>query len=67
MYDRLSDWIANVSLLFMAMVIIPFFRGNEKVAIGEFVWGAILTLVSLWLSLRLARQAEGEKNVYRNK
>ncbi len=54
MYDRLSEWTSNVSVLFLGSAVIPFFSGGQLTS-RSLVFGAGLALFSLWLSLRLTR------------
>ena len=62
MYDRLSEWLSNLSLLFLASSVFPSLFGGIDTGIDlELLFGIILSLVCLWISLRLARIAEREK------
>ena len=61
MYDRLSEWLANLSLLVLATLVFPVLLGGID-TIGE--TGVVLrvggTVVCLWFSLRFARVAGKE-------
>ena len=55
MYDRLSEWSSNLSLLFLASLVLPIFVGESSVvSTSQFVLGIFFSGLSLWLSLRLA-------------
>ena len=56
MYDRLSEWTSNVSVVFFGSAVLPFFSGGQLI-VRSLVSGGILALFSLWLSLRLMRRA----------
>jgi len=59
MYDRLSEWFSNLSLLLIATLVFPFiFGGVDKATFVELVLGLSLAVISLWLSLRFARISE---------
>lgn len=59
MYERLSEWMGNVSVLFLGSVVVPFFAGGSVLNGDSVTRGGILTLASLWLSLRFSRMSEG--------
>lgn len=61
MYEKLSEWTSNVSVLFLGSIIVPFITNAEKVDVNSLFWGMILMLFSLWLSLRLTRLSERRK------
>lgn len=58
-YNRLSEWLANLSLLLLRTVIIPSIIG-EAIKISDIIMkaGIFLSATSLWASLRLARVSE---------
>ncbi len=62
MLDRLSEWLANLSLLFVGVVILPslfkavdFFGGQEIISSG------IGAAIALWGSLRLSRISDKKR------
>lgn len=59
MYDRLSDWLANLSVVFMAVLVVPFFQGDVRLTVGEVFRGLLLSGAFLWSSLRCARISSG--------
>ena len=46
-----------MSVLFLGSMVVPFFVGEEFNLRGM-AWGGILTVASLWLSLRFVRVGE---------
>lgn len=50
--DRLSEFLANLSLIFLASVIAPIFTGN-MLKLYITVFGVLIALGFLFLSLRL--------------
>ena len=54
-YERLSDWLANLSLVFLASFIIPFVLDVDSVIQIELLWGSGLTVGALTASLWMAR------------
>ena len=61
MYEKLADWLTNVSVLFLGSVVVPFFSEGQLV-VRSLIGGGILTMFSLWLALRLIRISErGER------
>ncbi|MEK7504617.1 MAG: hypothetical protein AAB550_03925 [Patescibacteria group bacterium] len=57
MYERLSEWSANISVLFFGSAILPIFS-NGQLSPRSLIFGGVLALFSLWLSLRLMRFSE---------
>ncbi len=60
MYERLSEWLSNLSLLFIGTLVVPFFFGRkiDLSSLFEVLFGLGLAIGFLWLSLRMARIAE---------
>lgn len=59
MLDRLSEWLANLSLLFFGALVLPFLFGEvESYSVTGVILGVGTTLFLLWLSLRLSRKAD---------
>lgn len=64
MYDRLSEWLSNLSLLPLATLVFPALFGNiDKISSNDLISGLAASLICLWISLRLARIAEKTKYV----
>lgn len=57
MYDRLSEWLANLSLLLLGTIVIPAIFKVDKLSFLQVVSGVSLSVLSLWFSLRFARIA----------
>lgn len=58
MYERLSEWMGNVSVLFLGTLVVPVFAGTPSVGGSAVIKGVTMTLACLWLSLRFSRIAE---------
>ncbi len=59
MYERLSEWTANISVLFVGSSLIPFLSLTKTPFIlSDFILGILMIIGSLWLSLRLTRFSE---------
>ena len=59
MYERLSDWLANLSLVFLASLVLPAFSGQIDIILDlRLLSGIILVLGALLLSLRMASLSE---------
>ncbi|MBI5358152.1 hypothetical protein HZB69_00785 [Candidatus Amesbacteria bacterium] len=59
MFERLSEWSANISILFIGSSLIPYLSLNKSTSVSaDFLFGLILATGSLWLSLRLTRISE---------
>ena len=57
MYDRLSEWLANLSLLLLGTIVLPAFFKVDKLTFNQVISGVSLSILSLWFSLRIARMA----------
>ncbi len=59
MYDRFSEWLSNLSLLFLASIVLPTVFSENSLALDNgVIIGLALSFVMLWFSLRFARIAE---------
>ncbi|KKQ41914.1 MAG: hypothetical protein US60_C0027G0014 [Microgenomates group bacterium GW2011_GWC1_37_8] len=56
MYNRLSEWLSNLSLLFLAVLVFPALSSQvDRITIFNLVLGVGLSFVCLWFSLRFSR------------
>lgn len=53
--DRLSEFCANLGLVFFAGLLLPIFSGIDKVKLSDIIVGASSTLASLIASLILSK------------
>ena len=59
-YERLSEWLANLSLVFLASLVLPAFSGAIDIIFDvRLLSGIVLALGTLLLSLRTANVSEG--------
>lgn len=54
--DRLSEFTANLGLVFFAALVLPIFSGIDKVNYFNVVWGLALTTLCLIVSLFVLRR-----------
>lgn len=54
--DRLSEFLANLSLLFIATLVLPNIFGNTKLNMNDFLSGVGLTILFLLVSMILIRK-----------
>ena len=54
--DRLSEFCANLALVYIAAVITPMFSGVDSIGLNRVVFGLTLAAGSLVLSLIFAKQ-----------
>lgn len=56
--NRLSEYLANFSLLMFASLVIPNFIGNNELNIAEMTSGMILTFLLLFISINIIRKKD---------
>lgn len=62
MYERLSEWFSNLSLLFVGLVVFPYVLERNKLILSVDTFAGLFgTFICLWISLRLSRLAERRK------
>ena len=54
--DRLSEFTANLGLVFMASIVAPLFSGVDKVDLFMLILGVVFTLLCVVISLWLVRK-----------
>lgn len=57
MYDRLSEWTANISVLSAGSALGPLFT-KQSYFFSDFLLATLASLSGLWISLRLTRISE---------
>lgn len=59
MLDRLSEWSANMSLLFFGALVLPSLFGQAGNSVfNDVLLGVGGMVVGLWISLRISRKAD---------
>jgi len=65
--DRLSEWSANISIVFFAGLVLPaLLNGVADKTTNDVISGLGGTIFWLWISLRLSRIADKKEQKKRN-